>query len=91
MSFAIALSDEQWALVADLLDPPGRHGAPAQISRRPMIDAMLFIGPDRDPVALPTRTVRALDRSLEPVAALASVGRVGGSDSEARSDRLGAP
>jgi hypothetical protein len=29
MSFAIALSDEQWELVADLFDPPGRRGAPA--------------------------------------------------------------
>ena len=29
MSFAIALTDEQWELVADLFDPPGRRGAPA--------------------------------------------------------------
>src|SRR6266542_2827426 len=44
MSFAIALSDEQWELVADLFDPPGRRGAPAVIPRRQMVDAMLFIG-----------------------------------------------
>ncbi len=44
MSFAVALSDEQWELVADLFDPPGRRGAPAQIPRRQMVDAMLFIG-----------------------------------------------
>jgi transposase len=44
VSFAIALSDEQWELVADLFDPPGRRGAPAQIPRRQMVDAMLFIG-----------------------------------------------
>jgi putative transposase len=44
MSFAIALSDEQWELVADLFDPPGRRGAPAQIPRPLMVDAMLFIG-----------------------------------------------
>src|SRR3989442_12721846 len=44
MSFAIALSDEQWELVADLFDPPGRRGAPAVIPRRQMGDAMLFIG-----------------------------------------------
>jgi transposase len=43
MSFAIALSDEQWELVADLFDPPGRRGAPAQIPRRQMVDAMLFL------------------------------------------------
>jgi transposase len=43
MSFAIALSDEQWALVADLFDPPGRRGAPAQIPRRQMVEAMLFL------------------------------------------------
>jgi hypothetical protein len=28
MSFAIALADEQWELVADVFDPPGRRGAP---------------------------------------------------------------
>jgi hypothetical protein len=39
MSFAIALSDEQWELVADLFDPPGRRGAPAVIPRRQMVDA----------------------------------------------------
>jgi len=44
MSFAIALSDEQWELIADLFDPPGRRGAPAVIPRRQMVDAMLFIG-----------------------------------------------
>jgi transposase len=44
MSFAIALSDEQWELIADLFDPPGRRGAPAQIPRRAMVDALLFIG-----------------------------------------------
>jgi putative transposase len=44
MSFAIALTDLQWAMVADLFDPPGRRGAPAQIPRRQMVEAMLFIG-----------------------------------------------
>jgi hypothetical protein len=44
MSFAIALSDAQWELVADLFDPPDRRGAPAVIPRRQIIDAMLFIG-----------------------------------------------
>ncbi|MGH2380766.1 MAG: IS5 family transposase, partial [Candidatus Limnocylindria bacterium] len=43
MAFAIALTDEQWELVADLFDPPGRRGAPAVISRRQMVEAMLFI------------------------------------------------
>jgi transposase len=43
MSFAIALSDEPWKLVADLFDPPERRGAPAQIPRRQMVDAMLFL------------------------------------------------
>jgi hypothetical protein len=33
MSFAIALTDEQWELVADLFDPPGRRGAPAGSDR----------------------------------------------------------
>jgi transposase len=44
MAFAIALPDEQWELVADLFDPPGRRGAPAVIERRLMVDAILFIG-----------------------------------------------
>jgi hypothetical protein len=38
MSFAIALTNEQWELVADLFDPPGRRGAPAgdpEASARP--------------------------------------------------------
>lgn len=43
MSLAIALSDEQWELVADLFDPPRRRGAPAVIPRRQMVEAMLFI------------------------------------------------
>lgn len=51
MSFAIALSDEQSELVADLFDPPCRRGAPAVIPRRQMVDAMLFIGRTRLPVA----------------------------------------
>jgi len=43
MSFAIALTDEQWELVADLFDPFGRRGAPAHVPRRQMVEAMLFI------------------------------------------------
>jgi transposase len=43
MAFSIALSDDQWGLVADLFDPPGRRGAPARIDRRQMVDAMLFL------------------------------------------------
>ncbi len=43
MDFAIALTDEQWELVADLFEPPARRGAPAVIPRRQMVDAMLFI------------------------------------------------
>jgi len=43
MGYAIALTDEQWELVADLFEPPGRRGAPATIPRRAMVDAMLFI------------------------------------------------
>ena len=43
MAFSITLSDAEWALVADLFDPPGRRGAPARIERRAMVDAMLFL------------------------------------------------
>jgi hypothetical protein len=46
MSFAIALTDEQWEPVADLLDPPGRRGAPAQICVRcPAPDSALRAQP----------------------------------------------
>ena len=38
----IALPDEQWALVADPFDPPGRLGAPVRPRRR-VVDAMLCI------------------------------------------------
>jgi hypothetical protein len=34
MAFCDRLDDLQWELVADLFDPPGRRGAPAQIRRR---------------------------------------------------------
>src|SRR5437867_1585464 len=44
MGFAIALTDEQRRLVADLFDPPVRRGAPGRIERRQMVDAMLFLG-----------------------------------------------
>jgi transposase len=43
VSFAIALTDEQWELMADLFDPPARRGAPAVILCRQMVEAMLFI------------------------------------------------
>jgi hypothetical protein len=43
--FAIELTDERWERVADLFDPPGRRGAPAQIARRQMVNAMLRARP----------------------------------------------
>jgi transposase len=43
MAYVIELTDDQWKLVADLFDPPGRRGAPAQIPRRQMVNAMLFL------------------------------------------------
>lgn len=43
MAYAIALTNQQWALVRDLFDPPGRRGPKAAIPRRQMVDAMLFI------------------------------------------------
>ena len=43
MAHAIALTDEQWALVGPLFDPPSRRGAPARTDRRQMVDAMLFL------------------------------------------------
>jgi transposase len=43
MAYVIELTNEQWKLVADLFDPPGRRGAPSQIPRRQMVNAMLFL------------------------------------------------
>jgi transposase len=43
MGAIVELNDREWALVEDLFDPPGRRGAPAQVSRRRMVDAMLFL------------------------------------------------
>jgi hypothetical protein len=70
MRFSIALSDEQWELVADLFDLPSRRGAgghPAPPDgRRDTVHR-----PDRLPVALPARALRRLDQGLGPVAAVA--------------------
>ena len=66
-SFAIALSDEQWELVADLFDPPGRRTAPAVIPRRLMVDAMLFITRTGCQWARSARALRSLDGGLGPV------------------------
>ena len=44
MAFSIALSDEQWELVADLFDPPARRGAPARIERRSAASARVARG-----------------------------------------------
>jgi len=43
MAYVIELTDDQWKLVADLFDPPGRRGAPSRIPRRQMVNAMLFL------------------------------------------------
>jgi putative transposase len=43
MSSLITLSDEQWALISDLLDPAGRRGVPARYDRRLMAEAILFL------------------------------------------------
>jgi hypothetical protein len=40
MAAIYELTDPQWTLVADLFDPPGRRGAPAQIARRQMVEAI---------------------------------------------------
>lgn len=43
MAFVIELTDDHWKLVADLFDLPGPRGAPAQIPRRQIVNAMLFL------------------------------------------------
>jgi transposase len=43
MSAIIEISDAEWALVEDLLDPPGREGKPAHYPRRDVVDAILFL------------------------------------------------
>lgn len=44
MAYAIALTDAQWELVADLFDPPGRRGAPALVPRRQIARARDLAG-----------------------------------------------
>src|SRR5450759_4549896 len=39
----IDLSDDEWDFVADLFDPDGRRGTPAQHPRRRMVEAMLYL------------------------------------------------
>jgi putative transposase len=42
VAYATHLTDDQWQLVCDLFDPPGRRGAPARIPRRRMVAAILY-------------------------------------------------
>lgn len=84
MAYIIELTDDQWNLVADLFDPPGRRGAPAQIPRRQIVNAMLFLAPHRLPVALPPGAIRRLRRGLAAVAPLAGQWRLGAGDGAPR-------
>jgi len=43
MTVVSELTDEQWSLMTDLFDPPGRRGAPARIESRQMVNATLFL------------------------------------------------
>jgi transposase len=43
MASLIAIETNEWALVEDLFDPPGRRGAPALHRSREIVDAILFI------------------------------------------------
>lgn len=43
MARAHDLTDEQWLLVADLFDPPGRRGPKAKVPRRQMVEAVLWL------------------------------------------------
>ena len=40
---AYELTDEHWALVADLFDPPGRRGPRAAVPRRQMVEAIMWL------------------------------------------------
>jgi putative transposase len=43
MGAFVELNNREWTIVQDLFDPPGRRGAPARLSRRRMVNAMLFL------------------------------------------------
>ena len=43
MGTIIDLTDGEWDLVADLVDPDGRRGAPEHYPRRTMVEAMLWM------------------------------------------------
>jgi hypothetical protein len=90
MAFAIALTDEQWELVADLFDPPGRRGAPARIPRRRMVEAMLFIPAPVVGGATCCERYGGLERGLGAVAALAGQRGLAAGDGEASGARAGA-
>src|SRR5665647_3058697 len=55
----IDLSDDEWDFVADLFDPDGRRGTPAQHPRRRMVEAMLYLaGPAATGGACPSGSRR---------------------------------
>ncbi len=91
MAFAIALTDEQWELVADLFDPPGRRGAPAQIPRRQMVEAMLFLARTGCQWRYLPERYGTWTAAWAPVAPLAGERRLGAGDSQAGGGRAGAP
>jgi transposase len=43
MGAFVELDNSEWAAVRDLFDPPRRRGTPARLSRRRMVNAMLFL------------------------------------------------
>lgn len=43
MGAFVELNNREWAMLADLFDPLGRRGRSARISRRRMVNAMLFL------------------------------------------------
>jgi putative transposase len=43
MAFAIDLTDQQWALIADLFEPPRPRGAPPKVARRQMVNAIRYV------------------------------------------------
>lgn len=42
-SYPSSLTDAEWALVADLFDPPGRRGVPPRFARRTLVDACCYV------------------------------------------------
>ena len=63
------LTVDQWDLLKSVFNTPGKRGRKHAEDLRTVVDALLSIGLDGLPVALPARVLRALHSGLVAVSA----------------------